>query len=106
MRHGLTNNQKGKTMSKTIDQPASKRSCPAPTGSVFHVEKTGVFRGAKLIVSVWPSRKACEDRMDGESWLDMRRRTAEDRLNIELATKRRAQEICDFLNSQNVKGES
>lgn len=80
-------------------QNCSKPDVPPSAGSVFHVEKCGVFQGANLIMSVWPSRKVCEDRMAGESWLDMRKRTERDRLNIELETKQRAQEICDFLNS-------
>jgi hypothetical protein len=98
-----TDAAKNQNNTEMIDKPSADPALTAAAGSVFHVEKTGVYQGSKLVVSVWPSRKACEDRMEGESWLDMRRRTDSDRLEIELETKRRAQEICDFLNSQNAE---
>jgi len=58
-----------------------------------------VYRGKKLVVSVWRDR-VIEDRRPGESWLEMRKRTEPDRL---VATKKainRARMITELLNKE------
>ena len=56
----------------------------------------------KLICTIWPEEKVSEERMEGESWLDMYERTRPERKKIEDYTKERALAVCDFLNSETV----
>lgn len=53
----------------------------------------------KLVCSVWPEYKVCEDRLEGESWLSMRRRTDPDRAKLELEVAYRAENIAAFLSA-------
>jgi hypothetical protein len=50
---------------------------------VLSDNKHTIKTNGKLMVTVWSSRKECEDREDGESWLSMRKRTETDRIEIE-----------------------
>ena len=55
----------------------------------------------KMAVSVSRTRKDPEERLPGESWLDMWKRTESDRDAIDRETEERAIALCAFMNSQN-----
>jgi len=76
-----------------------------PTCSAFELRGTSIHdaRTGKLICTIWPERKASEERLDGESWLAMRQRTDPERDAIQRHTEERAAAVCDFLNSQNAE---
>ena len=78
-------------------------SFSASSGSAFELRGTSIYdvRTGKLICTVWPDRKASEERLMGESWLDMRERTEPERDEIERHTEERAAAVCEFLNMQN-----
>ena len=68
-------------------------------GYNIHYTQTG-----KLICSVRPENQASEERIEGESWLDMYNRTAPERAKIKAQTEKRAASICNFLNSSSARG--
>lgn len=70
-------------------------------GASIHDTKTGT-----LICTIWPARKASDEREEGESWLAMRQRTEPEREAIERHTEQRAADVCAFLNSQNSRDRS
>jgi len=54
----------------------------------------------KSVCTVWSVRPDPEDRNEGESWLDMRRRTDGERDAIKKETIELANDICQFLNER------
>ena len=77
-------------------------SVDVSTCSAFELRGTNIHDAmtGKLICTILPERKASDEREDGESWLDMRERTAPEREAIERHTEDRAAKVCAFLNSQ------
>lgn len=91
--------------SETPENSKAESGSRAPTCSAFELRGTSIHNAktGKLICTIWPERKACDKREEGESWLAMRQRTEPEREAIQRHTEQRAASVCDFLNSQNVK---
>lgn len=86
----------------TIEDTAGRDPCEQ-TCSAFELRGTNIHdtKTKKLICTIWPERKASEERIEGESWLAMRQRTDPERDEIQRRTEERAAAVCAFLNSQN-----
>ena len=71
--------------------------------SAFELRGTSIHdaKKGKLICTIWPERRASDEREEGESWLAMHQRTKPEREAIERHTEQRAASVCAFLNSQN-----
>lgn len=90
---------------ETPEQLKAESGSSAPTCSAFELRGTSIHdaKTGKLICTIWPERKASDEREEGESWLAMRQRTEPEREAIERHTEQRAADVCAFLNSQNVE---
>lgn len=55
------------------------------------------FKGRLVSIADKYISKELEERQEGESWLDMRQRTKQARINIELENKQAAQELKEIL---------
>ena len=53
-----------------------------------------IFMDGVLVITVWHTGEIDEQRLDGESWLDMRHRTEKDRIRI---TETEPDEIAEFI---------
>jgi hypothetical protein len=70
----------------------------------YEVKENRIFNAQtkQLICTIWSEGKVSEERLEGESWLDMYERTKPERKTMEDHTKERASAVCDFLNSQTI----
>ena len=100
MRHTDSTIRKFQTVQNAPSSGVDDSPCSAfeLRGTSIHDSKTG-----KLICTIWPERKASDEREEGESWLAMRDRTDPEREAIEQHTEQRAASVCAFLNSQNAQ---
>ncbi len=60
----------------------------------WEVDGHNIFMDGSLIITVWFTKEIDEQRLDGESWLDMRDRTEKDRIRI---TETEPNKIAEFI---------
>lgn len=68
----------------------------------YIAKRNQVWNGQSLAVTVW-SEKVLEDRLKGESWLDMRKRTEPERIKADEDAKLNAVVIAALLNMRDFK---